>query len=92
MGLAEYLLTGNVSICSGNSKEEWKTSWAGEDLGKPVLCQISAKTNRQIFLQSLKSKPGFWYLLFFLFIYQVEAETSLLTGNKPWEFVVEGEH
>lgn len=46
MGLAEYVLTGNVSVCTGNSKEGRKTSWAGGDLGKPVLCQISAKAKR----------------------------------------------
>lgn len=42
MGFAEYLLTGNVSICSGNSVGV-KTSWVGEDLGERGLFQISAK-------------------------------------------------
>lgn len=88
MGFAEYLLIGNVSVCIGNSKEGWKTSWAEEDLGKHTLCQISAKTNGWVFLLRLKSKPDLCYLLLFLLIYQVE--TSLVIGNKPWEFIEEG--
>lgn len=87
IGFAEYLLIGNVSVCIGNSKEGWKTSWAEEDLGKPALCQISAKTNGWVCLLSLKSKPDLCYLLLFLLIYQVE--TSLVIGNKPWEFIEE---
>lgn len=85
---AEYLLTGNLSVCSGTPRRGGSRSAAcvEEDLVEPMLFQISIKV-----LWSFQRKSGSWYILVFIFICESETETSLACRNKSQQLLVEGQ-
>lgn len=74
---AEYLLTGNLSVCLGNSKEGGSQSAAcvEEDLVEPVLFQISVKVDGP-----LELPKQVWFLTYFGFHFYLQERDTDITS------------